>query len=101
MTARVDEGFCELEDAWWKWVNENCPYSSARARGKWMRQNTFIHKGVVWKREMVADRSNSGKTVVQRVITFHTEDGRIVECDPGFRPNRRNDPDRNWGLGRE
>lgn len=98
--AEVDNGFFALEAAWWKWVDENCPSKSPRVRGKWMRENTFSHEGMVWQRDMLPYKSNSGKTIVDRSTTFCSEDGRVIRS-PANSPNRRNDPDRNWGLGRE
>jgi len=57
-------GFYELEEAWWEWVNKNCPHKTARARGKWMNQNTFKYDGTTWTRSYQAMKSNSGKTTV-------------------------------------
>jgi hypothetical protein len=97
---QTDEGFFAIEAAWWKWVDENCPSKSPRARGKWMNENEFTYDGTVWQRSMTAYKSNSGKTIVDRDMVFYSADGRTLRCTSGS-PNRRNDPDRNWGLGRE
>lgn len=90
-------GFYELEKAWWNWVNVNCPSGSPRARGKWMNENTFEHDGTAWTRSYNAMKSNSGKTTVDSSTSFVGADGRLFEELAGS-PNRRNDPERTWGL---
>lgn len=94
--------FLEIEQAFWDWVNKGCPGKSSNARGKWMRehQGEFEYDGTKWTRSASPMRSNSGKTVVHWTIGFKGEDGRIVhnlDISPPVK-NRRNDPDRNWGL---
>lgn len=101
MTDRKGElTFRELNAAWWKWVDENCPSHSSRARSKWISENTFTYDGTTWTRERTYYQSNSGKTVVARRIVFRSADNRTIERGPE-EPNRRNDERRNWGLGRE
>lgn len=91
--------FYELEEAWWEWVNKNCPHKSPRARGKWMYENTFEYDGTTWTRSYQAMKSNSGKSTVDSSTYFVGSDGRRFEKEAGS-PNRRNDPERNHGLPR-
>jgi hypothetical protein len=91
--------YCVIESAWWKWVDEQCPFSSPRARGKWMNNNEFTFSGTKWKRFSNPMISNSGKSIVHRAIYFVAEDGRKLGIEPALFVNRRNDPKRNWGLG--
>lgn len=95
----VVSGFFELEEVWWKWVDETCPYKTSRARGKWMQESTFKHDGTVWTRTYQPMKSNTGKSTVDRSIYFVGADGRRFESVAGA-PNRRNDPERNHGLPR-
>lgn len=88
--------YATLSSAWWKWVDDNCPSQSPRARGKWMHANTFTYDGTTWKMQSMGYKSNSGKTTRYETV-FVGEDGRRVESMP-VPKNRRNDPERNWGL---
>ena len=88
----------ELENAWWRWVDENCPKKSRTGRGKWMRENELSYGGTVWSRYRESMRSNSGKTHYTTSLSFHAADGRTVAEKMDLPLNRRNDPDRNWGL---
>src|SRR4051812_36586796 len=97
MMQEIDPKFPAIEAAWWRWVNENCPHQSERARGRWMSSNDFHYDGTIWKRTMMAHRSNTGKSVVARSIVYRSKDGRVIGSG-GWKPNRRSDPDRNWGL---
>lgn len=90
-------GFFELEQAFWDWVNKKCPFKTPRARGKWMNENSFECDGTTWTRSSTPMKSNSGKTIVDRSTYFVGADGRRFESLAGT-PNRRNDPDRSWGL---
>jgi hypothetical protein len=98
----IHPDFFKIQEAWWKWVNENCPSKSARARGRWMSANTFTWDGTTWTRSYTPYKSNSGKTTVDSAEIFYGADGRVIGKPPSdLGPNRRNDPDRNWGLGKE
>lgn len=90
-----------LEDAYWRWMNQACPYPrySAEARS-WRKAVLFEYRGVQYTRDRYIMRSNSGKSVVGGTTTFYGADGSVFSCE-GPAPNRRNDPDRNWGLGPE
>lgn len=97
----IHPDFFAIEDAWWNWVNENCPSESPRARGRWMNSHKFEFDGTVWTRDRVGYKSNSGKTIVDNAVSFHGADGRVIAKSPSEFPNRRNDSERNWGLGKE
>jgi hypothetical protein len=99
-TADIHPNFFKIEKAWWNWVNKNCLFTTARARGRWMSANTFEYEGTTWTRDYLPLKSNSGKNVVDSSIIFHGADGRTIHKNSGS-PNRRNDSERNWGLGRE
>ena len=88
----------ELETAWWQWVNEGCPSRSPRTRGRWMRENTFTYAGTTWTRNAQSMESNSGKTTYTLSQTFCGADGRVVHEETGRPLNRRNDPERDYGL---
>jgi hypothetical protein len=90
--------FQVLNDAWWQWVNTNCPSKSSRERGKWMHTNVFTHDGATWQRDRGTMRSNSGKTTYTTSESFVGSDGRVLSRDSGRLLNRRNDPKRDFGL---
>lgn len=94
------EKYYELESAYWKWVNAICPHpDGSQERARWIVQNqTFVHEGVDYRRHAYRQRSNSGKS--SRWSTSFTGSDGSHYVDP-IGPNRRNDPERNWGLGRE
>jgi hypothetical protein len=60
----------------------------------------FEYDGTTWTREWNPVMSNTGKSVVDSTEIFRGADGRVIYKAAG-KPNRRNDPDRNWGLGPE
>jgi len=93
----MDQEFFAIDSAWWRWVNENCPHKSQKTRGRWMSSNEFSYDGATWKRSMSAHRSNTGKNIVARSITYTSSDGRVL-TNGEWKPNRRSDPARNWGL---
>lgn len=93
-----DLSFETLNAAWWDWVDKGCPSRAKRARGRWMHENTFTFDGTTWLRDRQTSKSNSGKTTYTDAETFIGGDGRVITRDFGKRLNRRNDPDRNWGL---
>lgn len=86
------------EDAYWRHYNSN-PHPPQSKEGRaWLKENPwFEFNGKRWRRETSPMKSNSGKTIVAWNPTYYAEDGEVVK---GFHraPNRRNDPDRNWGL---
>lgn len=73
-------------------------WSELEARAPKGNGSTFEHDGMVWTKFVHAVRSNSGK-FKRWSISFKSDQGHYVPDD--MPPNRRNDPDRNWGLGRE
>jgi hypothetical protein len=86
------------EDAYWRYV-DTCPFLPyTEERKAWLRDNPrFEFEGKRWRREVAPMRSNSGKTVVAWNPSYVAEDGERVQGDRAPK-NRRNDPDRNWGL---
>ena len=75
-----------LEDAFWA------------QGGKPKPPVTFEHEGRRWTRHATRYPSNSGKTA-QWSASFTSDNGeRVSDPHPPIR-NRRNDPNRNWGLG--
>ena len=62
-----------------------------------MKANTSEYDGKTWERSWSPMMSNSGKTVIDADTIFRGADGRVIYKARG-NPNRRNDPDRNWGL---
>jgi hypothetical protein len=99
MTAPVPS-FPALEAAYCQWIKAECPHPWYTAdRGGWLKANSFTYGGVGYRREASSIRSNSGKSITAWRVTFKGEDGSVVSNDPVL--NRRNDPDRNWGAGRE
>ena len=90
--------FETLNKAWWDWVDINCSSKSKRTRGRWMHSNVFEFDGTVWKRNWGAMTSNSGKTKTTTSEVFVGADGRTIGYQLDIPLNRRNDPNRNWGL---
>lgn len=66
-----------------------------------MHANDFTYAGTIWRRDRLTQTSNSGKTTYTKETTFTAADGRVVSRDAGLPTNRRSDPNRNWGLGRD
>jgi hypothetical protein len=92
MTASVPS-FPALEAAYWQWIKAERPHPWYTAdHGEWLKANSFTYGGVDYRREASSIRSAWR-------VTFKGEDGSVVSKDPVL--NRRNDPDRNWGAGRE
>lgn len=82
---------------------EALSWTKAEANGLSRPPGRFEHEGHQIIRNATPQRSNSGKSISRWVVTFHVTppDGETyVVPDPGS-SNRRNDPDRNWGLGRD
>jgi hypothetical protein len=87
-----------LDDAW-KRHSSTCPHPAySQAATDWFRENrNFAFDGTVWRRERRFQRTNSGKGERLRSITYYGDDGRVISAyDEGS--NRRNDPERDWGL---
>jgi hypothetical protein len=93
----------EIDQAWWDWGRDNYTgrSKSDRALVKWMYANmaAFVFDGETWTRSATSLASNSGKTSYWNV-TYTSTGGRTATGGSGAsRPiNRRNDPERNWGL---
>jgi len=88
----------DLDEAWRRHADQ-CPHPAySTAARTWFREHpSFEFDGTSWTRKVRRERSNSGKTMQLRSIVYHGADGRTVTAfDDG--PNRRNDPDRDWGL---
>ncbi len=96
--ARLAKPPVSLEDAYYRhW--RTCPHPKySEGSKRWIQENPwFEFEGKRWQRRASFMRSNSGKTTSLRSVTYFAEDGEKVteESSP---LNRRNDPDRNWGL---
>jgi hypothetical protein len=80
---------------------EKCPYSylaNPKERREWKKQNpTFEFNGVTYRDHWSPQLSNSGKT--PRWMGYLTgSDGSSIMIKDEHINNRRNDPNRNWGL---
>jgi hypothetical protein len=79
---------------------ENCPpgWLDPKERRAWKKENpTFEFNGVTYRDHWSPQRSNSGKTT--RWMSYLTgSDGSSVLIKDEHINNRRNDPERNWGL---
>ena len=94
--------FRTLEDAYWNWLNANCPHKSGPQRKAWLAENPFVHEGVRYVREASPMKSNSRKSIVGWRVYFYGPGMELVATNADdVVPNRANDPARNWGLGRE
>jgi hypothetical protein len=78
-------------------------WNAAKAMGARRPPESLEHEGHNISRRAVPQRSNSGKTVLRWSSKFFvtTPTGRIYTVDDSVALNRRNDPERNWGLGRD
>jgi rubredoxin len=87
-----------VKDAYFRHYYSN-PYPPRSKEGKaWLKDHPrFAWDGAVWRWSYSVMLSNSGKSVRDYGQTFFAEDGR-TSADPRLPPNRRNDPERNWGL---
>ena len=65
----------------------------------WDKKTNYI-LGVRYERRASRIKSNSGKTTTDWGVSFHGEDGNVIAKEK-ILLNRRNDPDRNWGLVKE
>jgi len=99
VTAETTITYAELNAAYWAWIEANCPYPKGKERNAWLKANPFVHNGVAYVRDSSPMRSNSGKTVVAWSVWFRGPGGVVISNE--VEPNRRNDANRNWGLGRE
>ncbi|WP_018703593.1 hypothetical protein [Anaeromusa acidaminophila] len=84
----MEVNYTNLEAAFWDKTNE-------LQQGK-----AVLFKGIRYERRSSRIMSNSGKTNTDWRVSFHGEDGTVFAKD-NLCLNRRNDPARNWGLGRE
>ncbi len=82
---------------------EKCPFPSWEKanRRTWKKENpTFEYNGITYRDHWSPQLSNSGKTT--RWAGYLTgSDGSTIVIKDDHMNNRRNDPERNWGLGRE
>jgi hypothetical protein len=86
-------------DAYWNYI-EKCP-SDPKERKEWKCENsTFEFNGVTYNHHWFSQRSNSGKTS-EWYGCLKGSDGSLIWIKERPAKNRRNDPDRNWGLGPE
>lgn len=92
--------FAILERAYWRWADRACPYPPRSAAAKqWLATASFMYRGIAYQRTRESMESNTGKS--SRWWTeYDGADGSSYTNDRP-QPNRRNDPGRNWGLGRE
>lgn len=101
MTEESDPlNFTRIDSAYWEWHKANCPfdrYKSSKDEKRWRDETPFPYLGKLWKRSATPMKSNSGKTVSAWHVSFRAEDGTSVHNDVTL--NRRNDAERNWGLG--
>ena len=86
-------------DAYYNYV-ERCPFSrwEPKQRRAWKNDNpTFEFDGVAYRDHWSPQLSNSGKTT--RWMGYLTgSDGSSILIKDDHINNRRNDPERNWGL---
>jgi len=80
---------------------EKCPFpSGSKERRQWKNDNPVVFEGVTYRDHWSPQLSNSGKT--SRWFGYLVgSDGSTIEIMNEHINNRRNDPDRNWGLGPE
>jgi DNA-binding MarR family transcriptional regulator len=83
-------------DAYRNWMEE-CPYPSGKKRREWKSQNPLVFEGVTYTDHWSPQLSNSGKTTRWHGY-LSGSDGSRHEIVNEHINNRRNDPDRNWGL---
>ncbi len=96
--ARLTQPPANLDDAWQRHA-ETCPYPPySDEASAWFREHSrFEFDGTTWRREKTYQKTNSGKGKRLRSITYYGADARVVTTyDAGA--NRRNDPERDWGL---
>lgn len=101
MEAAQPLSFELLEEAYWRWSRRASPHAPrSPEERRWRNETPFVYRGISFTRSRIPLRSNSGKRVVGGWTTFDGSDGSVFRNE-GPALNRRNDPDRNWGLGRE
>jgi hypothetical protein len=86
----------QLEEAFWADVNA----TGRKPAGGY----TFTFQGCEVRRDSVPLRSNSRKSIVAWRSAFYVTSPSGVPYmvhDERGAPNRGNDPERNWGLGRD
>jgi hypothetical protein len=83
-------------DAYYNWM-EQCPHPSGKKRKQWKNDNPMVFNGVTYVDHWSPQLSNSGKST--RWAGWLTgSDGSHHTITDEHINNRRNDPDRNWGL---
>ncbi|MGC0389141.1 hypothetical protein [Bradyrhizobium sp. USDA 241] len=83
-------------DAYYNWM-EQCPHQPGKKRKQWKSDNPLVFNGVTYVDHWSPQLSNSGKTT--RWAGWLTgSDGSHHTITDEHINNRRNDPDRNWGL---
>lgn len=92
--------FKTLEAAYWEWLKTNCPVPSGPQRKAWLAQNPFVHDGVTYHREAQPMLSNSRKSIQAWRVRYFGG-GVVIDNENHLILNRANDPNRNWGLGRD
>jgi len=77
-----------------------CPHGAGDERWAWLEAHPLRHRGVTFQVDRGEMASNSGKSIVARWTDYYGSDGSVYAAARPA-PNRTNDPERNWGLGRE
>lgn len=92
MSTRFEHSF--LDTLFW---------NEAKAKGVKRPPDSLEHEGHEITRHAFPQKSNSGKSTSRWSVSFRvtTPDGGVYSVDDPVEPNRRNDPNRNWGLGRD
>ncbi len=92
--------FAILERAYWRWADRACPHPPrSDAAKQWLATASFVYRSIAYRRTRESMESNTGKS--SRWWTeYDGADGSSYATDRP-QPNRRNDPERNWRLGRE
>lgn len=83
----TDITFESVDNVYWRHIKVN---------GK---DVSFVHNGVTYTREAWPIKSNSGKSNVGWHVIYRGNNSTMLSNDTTIL-NRRNDPARNWGLGR-
>ncbi|WGD50738.1 hypothetical protein QA641_34915 [Bradyrhizobium sp. CB1650] len=83
-------------DAYYNWM-EQCPHPSGKKRKQWKSDNPMVFNGVTYVDHWSPQLSNSGKTTRWAGWLTGSDGSRHTITDEHIN-NRRNDPNRNWGL---
>jgi hypothetical protein len=76
---------------------EQCPFPSGKKRSAWKAASPFVFNGVTFQDHWSRQLSNSGKSGRWHGYLTGSDGSRHEIVDERLN-NRRNDPDRNWGL---